>query len=148
MSIINFPRTFRTPTTTTGTRRPRTTTPTSTRTVRTPVTRRGMPRAYRASIVVMAVALGIMTFSMLFDGQRQVDLYNLQTTLQNDQSAYAIQLSSFSALSAPGAVATHAQTLHLVEPTTVSQVPSTSLDATLPLPTFSGYAPVTPRTQR
>ncbi len=69
----------------------------------------------------------------------------LQSQLLQEQSTYAVQ-SVLTNLSAPSQIATKAGALHLVDPTSVSQVPSTSLDAPLPLPKFTGYAPATSRT--
>jgi hypothetical protein len=51
-------------------------------------------------------------------------------------------------VSTPSQIASQASVLHLVDPVSVIQVPSTSLDAPLPLPKFTGYAPVTSRTTR
>ncbi len=153
MSIISFPRRIDAPRRITTPRReaparhPRSTLPTST----TQVTReRAGTRQVSLvkPVVIVLVALAIGVVGMIENGARQVALYNLQTQLQNDQSNYAEQLSTFTSLSAPSVVATQASSLHLVEPLSVSQIPSTSLGATLPLPKFAGHAPVTPRTVR
>jgi hypothetical protein len=87
-------------------------------------------------------------FGVLENAARQVRLHNLQVQLETDQSGYATQVGAVSNLSAPNVVASQASSLHLVDPLTVTQVPSTSLAATLPLPKFLGSAPVTPRTSR
>jgi hypothetical protein len=97
-------------------------------------------------VVVAALALSL-TGSML-EANRQIEIHNLQSQLLQDQSSYAVQAGSLTNLSAPSQIATQAGALHLVDPTSVTQVPSTSLDAPLPLPTFSGYAPATSRTIR
>ena len=60
---------------------------------------------------------------------RQVQLHALQSQLLQAQSTYAEQVGSLTDLSAPSQIATKAGALHLVDPLTVTQVPSTSLDA-------------------
>lgn len=97
-------------------------------------------------MVVVALALSL-TGSML-EANRQIEIHNLQSELLQEQSSYAVQAGSLTNLSAPSQIATQAGALHLVDPTSVTQVPSTSLDAPLPLPKFSGYAPATSRTIR
>ena len=97
-------------------------------------------------MLVVAVALSLA--GSMFEANRQVEIHQLQSQLLQDQSTLAEQLGSMTNPSAPSQVASRAGSLHLVEPVSVIQVPSTSLDATLPLPKFSGYAPVTPRTSR
>jgi hypothetical protein len=84
----------------------------------------------------------------MLETNRQVELHQLQSEVLQQQSSYAQQVSSLTNLSAPSVVVSQANALHLVNPTSVTQVPATSLDAILPLPNFSGYAPVTSRTQR
>lgn len=79
---------------------------------------------------------------------RQVQIHQLQSQLLLDQSNYAVQVGTLTNLSAPSQIATQAGALHLVDPVSVTQVPSTSLDAPLPLPKFLGSAPVTSRTSR
>jgi hypothetical protein len=96
--------------------------------------------------VIIALALS-MAGSMVV-ANRQVQLHNLQTQLLQEQSTYAEQVGSLTDQSAPSQIATKAGALHLVDPLTVTQVPSTSLDALLPLPKFLGYAPATSRTLR
>jgi hypothetical protein len=84
----------------------------------------------------------------MFEANRQIEIHSLQSQLLQDQSTYAVNVGSLSNLSAPSQIATKAGALHLVDPTSVTQIPSTSLDAPLPLPKFSGYAPATSRTTR
>jgi hypothetical protein len=84
----------------------------------------------------------------MLEANRQIEIHNLQSQLLQDQSTYAVQTGSLTNLSAPSQIATQAGALHLVDPTSVTQVPSTSLDAPLPLPKFTGYAPATSRTVR
>lgn len=79
---------------------------------------------------------------------RQIQIHALQTQLLQDQSSYAEQVGSTTNQSAPSQIATEAGSLHLVNPLSVTQVASTSLDAPLPLPKFLGYAPATSRTVR
>jgi uncharacterized protein HemX len=102
----------------------------------------------RRSCVVVVVALGLSLAGSMFDANRQIEIHQLQSQLLQDQSTYAEQVGTLTVMSAPSQVATQAGALHLVDPVTVTQVPSTSLDAPLPLPKFSGYAPVTSRTLR
>lgn len=97
-------------------------------------------------MVLTALALSIA--GSMFDANRQVEIHQLQSQLLQDQSTYAEQVGTLTVMSAPSEIATQAGALHLVEPVSVTQVPSTSLDAPLPLPRFSGYAPVTSRTTR
>lgn len=84
----------------------------------------------------------------MVEANRQIEIHTLQSQLLQDQSTYAVQVGSLSNLSAPSQIATKAGALHLVDPMSVTQIPSTSLDAPLPLPKFSGYAPATSRTSR
>ena len=79
---------------------------------------------------------------------RQIQIHQLQNELLQAQSSYAEQVGTLTNMSAPGQIAAQAGALHLVDPLSVTQVPSTSLDAPLPLPKFIGYAPVTSRTSR
>ena len=94
------------------------------------------------------VALAICLPGSMFEANRQIEMHQLQSQLLQQQSTYAEQVGSLTNLSAPSQIATQAGALHLVDPTSVTQVPSTSLDAPLPLPKFSGYAPATSRTIR
>lgn len=102
----------------------------------------------RRSAVIVVVALALSLAGSMFEANRQVEIHQLQSQLLQDQSTYAEQLGSTTNISAPSQIATQAGALHLVDPVSVTQVPSTSLDAPLPLPKFSGYAPVTSRTIR
>ena len=79
---------------------------------------------------------------------RQVQIHQLQSQLLQAQSNYAVQVGVLTNMAAPAKIATQAGALHLVDPLSVIQVPSTSLDAPLPLPKFLGSAPVTSRTTR
>ncbi|MHB8379603.1 MAG: hypothetical protein ACYDB2_06770 [Acidimicrobiales bacterium] len=99
-----------------------------------------------ATIVVLALMLSLA--GSMFEANRQIEIHTLQSQLLQVQSTYAVQAGSLTNLSAPSQIATQAGALHLVDPTSVTQVPSTSLDAPLPLPKFLGYAPATSRTIR
>ncbi|HVA53795.1 MAG TPA: hypothetical protein VNF05_09820 [Acidimicrobiales bacterium] len=99
-----------------------------------------------ATIVVLALVLSLA--GSMFEANRQIEIHALQSQLLQEQSTYAVQVGSLTNLSAPSLIATKAGALHLVDPTSVTQVPSTSLDAPLPLPKFLGYAPATSRTIR
>jgi hypothetical protein len=80
-----------------------------------------------ATIIVFALVFSIA--GSMFVANRQIEIHQMQSQLLQDQSTYAVQVGTLTNLS-------------------VTQVPSTSLDAILPLPKFSGYAPVTSRTIR
>ena len=150
MSVISFPRRV-------DTRRPATRQTPSTQ----PVSRRAKaPRrdvaarrwrgtsSSRKSVMIVVLALTLSLAGSMFEANRQIEIHSLQSQLLQEQSTYAVQVGSLTNLSAPSQIATQAGALHLVDPTSVTQVPSTSLDAPLPLPKFSGYAPATSRTIR
>jgi hypothetical protein len=102
----------------------------------------------KKSVAIVVAAVMLSLFGSMLETNRQVQLHSLQSQVLQDQSTYAAQVGSLTNLSAPSVVVSQANALHLVNPTSVTQVPATSLDAILPLPKFSGYAPVTSRTQR
>jgi hypothetical protein len=102
----------------------------------------------RKAAIVVVVALAISLAGSMFEANRQIEIHQLQSQLLQEQSTYAEQVGSLTNMSAPSQIATQAGALHLVDPSSVTQVPSTSLDAPLPLPKFSGYAPATSRTIR
>lgn len=102
----------------------------------------------RRAAIVIVLALMIALGGSMLEANRQIEIHALQSQLLQDQSTYAVQVGSLSNLSAPSQIATKAGALHLVDPSSVTQIPSTSLDAPLPLPKFSGYAPATSRTLR
>ena len=102
----------------------------------------------KKSVTIVVAAVMLSLFGSMLETNRQVQLHSLQSQVLQDQSTYAAQVGSLTNLSAPSVVVSQANALHLVNPTSVTQVPATSLDAILPLPKFSGYAPVTSRTQR
>jgi hypothetical protein len=97
---------------------------------------------------VVGVAGVVAVLGMLLATARAVELHQLQSQVLDAQSSYAAQVGTASNVSAPSVVASAASTLHLVNPTSVTQVASVSLGVTLGLPQFSGWAPVTPRTSR
>ena len=150
MSVISFPRRV-------DTRQPPKRTASSSRPgshrARTPrrdqATRRWIQTSVsRKSAIIVVVALALSLAGSMFEANRQIEIHTLQSQLLQDQSTYAVQVGSLTGLSAPSQIASKAGALHLVDPTSVTQVPSTSLDAPLPLPKFSGYAPATSRTLR
>ena len=160
MSVISLPRRDVTAPRRT-TMPPRTRVRPSTRVAPTPTTRREtLPRHARTqgrlasisvmkrSVAIVSAAVIISLFGSMLETNRQVELHQLQSQVLQGQSAYAAQVGSLTNLSAPSVVVSQANALHLVNPTSVTQVPATSLDAILPLPKFTGYAPVTSRTQR
>lgn len=150
MSVISFPRRV-------DTRRPMTRETPSTRSAshraRAPRREIAAKRWRRAStsrkstmIVVLALALSLA--GSMVEANRQIQIHSLQSQLLQEQSTFAVQVGSLTNLSAPSQIATQVGALHLVDPTSVTQVPSTSLDAPLPLPKFLGYASATSRTLR
>ncbi|MGD1012862.1 MAG: hypothetical protein ABR963_00525 [Acidimicrobiales bacterium] len=144
MSVISFPRRIET----------RPSRPQSPPVARERVRRRHLSAVWtrsstpRKSAFVLTAALVISISGSMFVANRQMQIHQLQNQLLQDQSTYAVQIGSLTEKSAPSLIASQAGSLHLVEPVTVTQVPSTSLDVILPLPKFSGYAPVTSRTIR
>ena len=140
---------------------PRVRTRPSTRVAPTPTTRTAtLPRhahrqgrlasisAMKKSVIIVSTAVMLSLLGSMLETNRQVELHQLQSQVLQEESAYATQVGALSNLSAPSVVVAQANALHLVNPTSVTQVPATSLDAILPLPKFIGYAPVTSRTQR
>jgi hypothetical protein len=99
-------------------------------------------------VAVLGVALALSLAGSMLVANRQVQIHQLQGQLLQMQSTYAEQVGSMTNSAAPAQIAQQARALHLVDPVSVTQVPSTSLDAPLPLPKFLGSAPVTSRTQR
>jgi uncharacterized protein HemX len=108
--------------------------------------RNGAPA--RKAGLILSVAIALSLGGSMYVANRQVEIHQLQDQLLQDQSTYAVQVGFLTNKSAPSQIASNAGALHLVEPVAVTQVPSTSLDVILPLPKFSGYAPVTSRTIR
>ncbi len=104
--------------------------------------------ATRRSIIIMGAALVVSLSGSMVVANRQVQLQRLQSALLQAQSNYAVQVGSMTNASAPSQIASKAGALHLVDPTSVTQVPVTSLERPLPIPQFNGYAPVTSRTSR
>lgn len=102
----------------------------------------------RKSAIIVVLALALSLAGSMVEANRQIEIHSLQSQLLQAQSTFAVQVGSLTNLSAPSQIATQAGALHLVDPTSVTQVPSTSLDAPLPLPKFLGYAPATSRTRR
>jgi len=111
-------------------------------------TRWGATSAARRCAVVVVLALALSVAGSMVVANRQVQIHQLQSELLQLQSTYAQQVGTLTNMAAPGQIARRAGVLHLVDPVSVTQVPSTSLDATLPLPKFLGSAPVTSRTLR
>ncbi len=119
------------------------------------VQRRAARRAHRRrttplqrAVIVLGAALALSLGGSMLVANRQVEIHALQTHLLQVQSTYAVNVGTLTNSADPAAIAREASSLHLVDPVNVIQVPATSLAAPLPLPTFVGSAPVTPRTQR
>lgn len=98
--------------------------------------------------MIVVVALTLSLAGSMVVANRQIQLHGLQSQLLQEQSTYAEQVGSLTLMAAPSRIATQAGALHLVDPLTVTQVTSTSLDKPLLLPKFIGYAPATSRTIR
>jgi len=111
-------------------------------------THRRSSSSQRKSAVIVVLALALALGGSMVEADRQIEIHALQSQLLQDQSTYAVQVGSLTNLSAPSQIATQAGALHLVDPTSITQIPSTSLDEPLPLPKFLGYAPATSRTIR
>jgi hypothetical protein len=86
---------------------------------------------------IAAFAMFVVLVGNTYTAQRQIQLHNLQAQLLQAQSSYAQQVSDYTNIAAPGRVATDAGSLHLVEPSSVTQIFSVPLTTPLPLPTFS-----------
>ena len=84
----------------------------------------------------------------MFVANRQIEMHQLQSQLLQDQSTYAEQVGSLHRSVRAQSDRDEGRSVALVDPVSVTQVPSTSLDAPLPLPKFLGYAPATSRTIR
>lgn len=150
MSVISFPR--RVDTRRSLTRETPSTRPASHR-ARAPRREIAVKRWRRASTsrksaMIVGLALALSLAGSMVEANRQIEIHSLQSKLLQEQSTFAVQVGSLTNLSAPSQIATRAGALHLVDPTLVTQVPSTSLDAPLPLPKFLGYALATSRTLR
>lgn len=102
----------------------------------------------RKSAVIVAIAVAFSMAGSMVVANRQVEIHQMQSQLLQAQSNYAVQVGTLTNMSSPGQIAAQAGALHLVDPISVTQVSSTSLDAPLPLPKFLGSAPVTSRTSR
>ena len=100
------------------------------------------------SVATVVVALALSLVGTMVVASRQIEIHQLQSQLLQVQSTYAEQVGALTNVSAPSEIARQAGALHLVDPLSVTQVPSTSLDVPLSLPTFVGYAPVSSRTNR
>jgi hypothetical protein len=151
VSVISFPRRVDTrrpvrPATRPATRRPAHQQSAPRRRAVTSLWRGASSARKSATIIVFALVFSIA--GSMFVANRQIEIHQMQSQLLQDQSTYAVQVGTLTNLSAPSQIASKAGALHLVDPVSVTQVPSTSLDAILPLPKFSGYAPVTSRTIR
>ena len=84
----------------------------------------------------------------MFEANRQVQIHHFKASCSKLSRPTPNKSVRSPISSAPSLIATKAGAFHLVDPTSVTQIPSTSLDAPLPLPKFSGYAPATSRTIR
>ncbi len=104
--------------------------------------------AVRKSVIIVVASLSLALFGTMLEANRQVEIHSLDSQLLQLQSNYAVHVGSLTNLSAPSLIATKAGALHLVSPTSVTQIPSTGLDVPLPLPKFSGSATATSRTLR
>jgi len=148
VSIISFPRRelTRVPSRPKTTRRvtstPRSTHRVERRSLRTKIA--GISLPMRAAAVGTA-ALFVVLVGNTYSAQRQVQLHEMQTQLLQAQSAYAEQVATLTNVADPARVASRAGSLHLVVPSSVSQIAPVSLDIPLPLPKLAGKDVVTSR---
>jgi hypothetical protein len=98
--------------------------------------------------VAIVVSLSLFIGGSIWEGHRQLEIHQLQAQLLQVESNYAQKVDQVTSLSAPSQISTQAGRLHLVAPTSISQILSTSLRGVMPLPTFTRSVAVTPRTLR
>jgi hypothetical protein len=102
----------------------------------------------RRAAVILAAALVLLVAGSTYVAERQVQIHTLQTELLQQQASYAGQVAALTQLATPARVAVEAGKLHLVEPTTVTQVEPVPLDQPLPTVRLRGSYVVTPRVYR
>lgn len=95
--------------------------------------------------LVLLLALGVVVGAQLLVTSRQVGIENLQSQLLQYESTYASQVSTVTNISDPYVVESHASSMHLVSPTSITQIPSVSLARPLGLPVFTSGVTITPR---
>lgn len=105
------------------------------------------------SLTFKVSAIGALTVVALLSGssyaaQRQVQLHQLQSTLLQAQAHYAAQVAALTNDAAPAHVAVQAGHLHLVVPSSVTQIPSVPINAALPMARLVGPYSVSSRTYR
>jgi hypothetical protein len=102
---------------------------------------------FKVSLIVASTVIVLLAGSS-YAAQRQVQIHQLQMNLLQDQARYAAQVSALTNEAAPARVAIQAGHLHLVVPSSVTQIPAVSLNAPLPLPQLQGAYSVSSRTYR
>jgi hypothetical protein len=98
--------------------------------------------------VIAVTALLVVMAGNSYAAQRQVEIHSLQTQLLQDQAHYAAQVAALTDLAAPARVAAQAGDLHLVVPTSVTQISSVPLNVPLPTIQLVGNYSITPRNDR
>ncbi len=143
MSVVTIPRRLEAPSS------PRTQRAPAKHQIKTAPRRRWRERSitFKVSVVVGLTVVVLLSGSS-YAAQRQVQIHQLQTTLLQDQARYAAQVSALTNDAAPAHVAIQAGHLHLVVPTSVTQIPAVSLGAPLPTAHLVGPYSITPRTYR
>lgn len=108
---------------------------------------RGRPVAVRAG-VILGAALAVVMLANSYVAERQVELHSMQNQVLAEQAQLGSELGKITTMATPARVAAQAGRLHLVEPTSVTQVTPVPLTVRLPLVRLRGYYTVTSRTYR
>ncbi len=97
---------------------------------------------------VAGVTLLLVMAGNSYAAQRQVEIHQLQSTLLQEQAKYAAEVATLTNTAAPARVAAAAGRLHLVLPSSVTQISTVPLTVALPTPTLRGSYTVTTRSYR
>lgn len=87
--------------------------------------------------LVLGVAVGVVLLGNAYATERQVEIHQMQTEILQAQSRYAAEVAALTNSTAPAKIASGAGALHLVVPTSVSQISTVSLTTPLALPTLT-----------
>ncbi len=97
---------------------------------------------------VATLALFVILIGNTYSAQRQVELHTLHNDLLQAQSQYAQQVANLTNVADPAHVASRAGSLHLVVPSSVTQIAPVPLNVPLPAPHLAGDDIVSSRTYR
>ena len=106
--------------------------------------RTGIISRWRSSSTTIKVSVVMITASLLvlmgnaYATQRQIEIHQMQTELLSAQARYAAQVAALTNSTAPAAIASKAVGLHLVLPTSVTQIQSVPLNIVLAPPVLNG----------